>query len=133
MAHALNARVFLPDYRLAPEHPFPAATDDAFNVYRELIADPRPVVIAGDSAGGNLTLVTLLRARDQLLKMPACALAISPASDARGTLMSRQANSDSDTMLSHGMIEVATDIYLAGADPAHPYACLLYTSDAADD
>ena len=122
MAHALNARVFLPDYRLAPEHPFPAATDDAFNVYRELIADPRPVVIAGDSAGGNLTLVTLLRARDQLLKMPACALAISPASDARGTLMSRQANSDSDTMLSHGMIEVATDIYLAGADPAHPYA-----------
>ncbi|MEP5231681.1 alpha/beta hydrolase [Alcanivorax sp.] len=122
LAHALNARVFLPDYRLAPEDPFPAATDDAFHVYRELIADPRPMVIAGDSAGGNLTLVTLLRARDHQLRMPACALAISPASDARGTLMSRQANSDSDAMLSHDMIKMATDIYLAGADPDHPYA-----------
>ncbi|EUC68956.1 lipase [Alcanivorax sp. 97CO-5] len=122
LARTLNARVFLPDYRLAPEHPFPAATDDAFNVYRELMADPRPIVIAGDSAGGNLTLVTLLRARDHKLRMPACAVAISPASDARGNLMSRQANSDSDAMLSHCMIEVATDVYLAGADPAHPYA-----------
>ena len=122
LAGALNARVFLPDYRLAPEHPYPAAPDDAFHVYQELVTDPRPIIIAGDSAGGNLTLVTLLRARDQKLPMPVCALAISPGADGRGELMSRQANSDSDAMLSQCMIDIATDIYLAGADPQHPYA-----------
>lgn len=122
LAGALNARVFLPDYRLAPEHPYPAAPDDAFHVYQELVADPRPIIVAGDSAGGNLTLVTLLRARDQNLPMPVCALAISPGADARGVLMSRQANSDSDAMLSRCMIDIATEVYLAGADPQHSYA-----------
>jgi acetyl esterase/lipase len=122
LAIALNARVFLPDYRLAPEHPYPAAPDDALAVYRELLDDPRPMIIAGDSAGGNLTLVTLLRARDLALPMPACALAISPGADARGELMSRQANNDSDAMLSRCMIDVATRVYLAGADPTLPYA-----------
>lgn len=122
MAQALNARVFMADYRLAPEHPYPAATDDIFGVYRELIDDPRPMVIAGDSAGGNLTLATLLRARDQKLPQPACALAISPGTDCRGEFRSRQANNESDPMLSRSMIEVATQIYLAGADATHPYA-----------
>lgn len=122
LALALNARVFLPDYRLAPEHPFPAASNDSFDVYQELLDDPRPMVVAGDSAGGNLTLVTLLRARDLALPMPACALAISPGSDSRGELMSRQANNESDAMLSRCMIDVATRMYLAGADPSHPHA-----------
>lgn len=122
LAKALNARVFLPDYRLAPEHPYPAAPDDALQVYRALLDDPRQMIIAGDSAGGNLTLATLLRARDLGLPMPACALAISPGADARGELMSRQANNDSDAMLSRCMIDVATQVYLAGADPTLPYA-----------
>lgn len=122
LAKALNARVFLTDYRLAPEHPYPAATDDALQVYGKLLDDPRPIVIAGDSAGGNLTLVTLLRARDLAFPMPACALAISPASDARGELKSRHENSNSDAMLSRCMIDGATKIYLDGADPKQPYA-----------
>ena len=122
LARTLNAEVFLPDYRLAPEHPYPAAPDDAFAVYQQMINEPLPLVIAGDSAGGNLVLATLLRARDLALPMPACALAISPGADARGVLMSRQANSDSDAMLSRTMIETATGVYLAGANPALPYA-----------
>lgn len=122
LAQALNARIFLADYRLAPEHPYPAAPDDALSVYRELIDDPRPLVIAGDSAGGNLTLVTLLRARDEGLPMPVCGIAISPGADATGELMSRRANNESDPMLSRVMIEGATQLYLQGADPLHPYA-----------
>ena len=122
LAQALNARIFLADYRLAPEHPYPAAPDDALSVYRELIDDSRPLVVAGDSAGGNLTLVTLLRARDEGLPMPVCAIAISPGADATGELMSRQANNDSDPMLSQAMIDGATKLYLQGADPLHPYA-----------
>ena len=122
LAQALNARIFLADYRLAPEHPYPAAPDDALCVYRELIEDSRPLVVAGDSAGGNLTLVTLLRARDEGLPMPVCAIAISPGADATGELMSRQANNDSDPMLSQAMIDGATKLYLQGADPLHPYA-----------
>ncbi len=124
LAQRLNARIFLPDYRLAPEHPYPAASDDAFAVYRQLSADLKdgePLVLAGDSAGGNLTLVTLLRARDEDYPMPACALALSPGTDATGTLHSLSANSRSDAMLSKGMVDMAVDIYLAGADPAHPY------------
>lgn len=124
LARRLQARVFLPDYRLAPEHPYPAATDDSFLVYRQLsaeLAGKHPLVLAGDSAGGNLTLVTLLRARDENLPMPACALTLSPGADATGTLMSLAANSDSDAMLSRKMIDMAVDIYLAGADPTHAY------------
>ena len=64
-------RVLLPDYRLAPEHPFPAATDDCLAAYRWLVENgfsQRPLVVAGDSAGGSLTLVTLMRARDAMLR-----------------------------------------------------------------
>ena len=122
LTKALNARIFLADYRLAPEHPFPAATDDAFAAYSELIEESLPLIVAGDSAGGNLTLATLLRARDEQLSMPVCAVAISPGADATGELMSRDANNESDPMLSRVMIDGAVRIYLQGADPFHPYA-----------
>ena len=81
-----------------------------------------PLMVAGDSAGGNLTLATLLRARDEQQLMPVCAVAISPGADATGKLMSRDANNGSDPMLSRVMIDGATRIYLQGADPFHPYA-----------
>ncbi|MCI0435698.1 MAG: alpha/beta hydrolase, partial [Gemmatimonadetes bacterium] len=77
-------RVLLPDYRLAPEHPFPAAVDDCFASYRWLIDQglaKRPLAIAGDSAGGSLSLVTLMRARDASLPLPACAVLLSPSTD----------------------------------------------------
>ena len=111
LANALNASIFLADYRLAPEHPFPAAIDDAFAAYSELIEESLPLIVTGDSAGGNLTLATLLRARDEQLPMPVCAVAISPGADATGELMSRDANNESDPMLSRVMINGAVRIH----------------------
>lgn len=85
LSKRLDARVLLPEYRLAPEHPFPAAPDDCLTTYRWLLqqpgVEPGQVVFAGDSAGGNLILVTLLMAREAGLPMPAAGWAISPGVD----------------------------------------------------
>jgi acetyl esterase/lipase len=84
LCRKLHARALIPDYRLAPEHPFPAAPDDCYAAYRFLLAQGIPasnIVVAGDSAGGNLALVTLQRARKAGLPMPACAVLLSPALD----------------------------------------------------
>ena len=78
---AANSRTFALDYRLAPEHRFPAQLDDALNAYQWLLEngfDPDNLVVAGDSAGGNLTLALLLKARDLRLQLPALAIALSP-------------------------------------------------------
>ena len=79
-----GARTLMPVYRLAPEHPFPAAADDCLATYRWLLNQgvaAENIVIGGDSAGGNLTLVTLMRARAEGLPLPAAALMLSPATD----------------------------------------------------
>jgi len=84
LARALGARVLLADYRLAPEHPFPAGVDDCLTVYAWLLGQgvaPHQIVIGGDSAGANLTLATLLGAKEAGLPRPACAFAISPPVD----------------------------------------------------
>lgn len=133
LAKRLNARVFWVDYRLAPEAPYPAALDDACHAYSALAADhpDDPMVVVGDSAGGNLTLATLLRLRDTLAvgsgpRMPACAVAISPGADAVGDSPSRQANAASDAMLTPGMIEMATSLYLDGHSPRDHYVSPVY-------
>jgi epsilon-lactone hydrolase len=136
IAKRLNARVFWIDYRLAPEMPFPAAPDDAFNAYCALATDypEDPLVVIGDSAGGNLTLSTLLRVRDvlksrkgsKLLRLPVCAVAMSALVDFAKASPSRSANGASDAILSPRMIEFATELYLAGHDPKDPYASPIY-------
>lgn len=78
-----DARVFSIDYRLAPQHPFPAAVEDALAAYMYLIdgpdkIDPSKIVVAGDSAGGGLTLALLLALRDAGLQAPAGAMTLSP-------------------------------------------------------
>jgi acetyl esterase/lipase len=102
LCRRLRARALIPDYRLAPEHPFPAAPDDCIAAYRWVRAngcDARGVVFLGDSAGGNLALVTLNRTLRAGEPLPACAVLLSPAVDC--TLESRSIvdNEDLDPML----------------------------------
>jgi acetyl esterase/lipase len=81
---AAKSRTFALDYRLSPEHRFPAQLEDALSAYRWLLAEgtqPEDLVVAGDSAGGNLTLALLLSLRDARLPLPALAIALSPATD----------------------------------------------------
>ena len=99
---ASGARVLLLDYRLAPEHPFPAAVDDAATAWRWLLKQglaADKLAIAGDSAGGGLTIATLVNLRDQKLGLPACAVAISPWVDLEGVGTSMTARSAQDPMV----------------------------------
>lgn len=84
LALRLNANAFIPDYHLAPEHLFPASVNDCFNVYKRLLElgyKAENIILAGDSAGGNLTLTTLIQIRDSNIKPPAAAILMSPATD----------------------------------------------------
>lgn len=117
--------VFAPDYRLAPEHPFPAALDDALAAWEAFAADG-PAVIGGDSAGGNLALALLLRARDLGLPLPRAAALFSPATDLLGTGASFIENGGRDAMFDPEVVRHLVPLYLGEADPADPLASPLY-------
>jgi len=102
LCRRLGARALIPDYRLAPEHPFPAGLDDCQAAYRWLLAsgyDPRDVVFVGDSAGGNLALGTVQRALRAGEPLPACAVLLSPAVDCTLTSPSMVDNEELDPMM----------------------------------
>lgn len=124
-------RVLLPDYRLAPEHPFPAAIDDCLATYNWLLEQghaDRPLVVAGDSAGGGLTLVTLMRARNAMLRMPDCAVMLSPAADLTFSGPSVRYNADADPMFSIAAIDLLADKYCPGQDLRNPRLSPLFGS-----
>jgi acetyl esterase/lipase len=123
LARLTSLRVFSLDYRLAPEHRYPAALDDAFAAYRWLLAREGAICIAGDSAGGGLVLSCLLRVRDAGLAPPACAVSFSPWTDLDGTGASVSANDGRCAMFRKENIEEFAAAYLpAGASRRDPYA-----------
>jgi monoterpene epsilon-lactone hydrolase len=130
---ATRAAVLAIDYRLAPEHPFPAALDDAVTSYRWLLAggaDPRRIAVMGDSAGGGLAFALLLKLRDERTPLPAAAVALSPWTDLALTGPSVTENAAADPMLSVDGARELAGFYLAGADPRTPYASPLYGDQA---
>jgi epsilon-lactone hydrolase len=129
-AVAAEAQVAAIDYRLAPEHPFPAALEDAVAAWHGLLdegADPSRSVVMGDSAGGGLALALLLRLRDIGSPLPAAAVALSPWTDLAMTGNSLQQNGAADPMENPDDIPYLAACYLGdGGDPRNPYASPLY-------
>ena len=122
--------VLLIDYRLAPENPFPAALEDAILAYKWLInkkqINPEKVIIAGDSAGGTLTLSTLIKLRDEGLPLPAAGICLSPCTDLAITGESIKTKVDEEIMLTEFEMVEAVKLYMKDEDREHPVASPFY-------
>lgn len=126
---ASGARTLPLGYRLAPEHPFPAACEDALAGYRFLVrsgVDPSRIVLAGDSAGAGLVMTTLLALRDESAPMPAGGLLISPWVDLLNSGASMTVKATVDPMISKAYLDDLAGQYLHGVDPRTPKASPLY-------
>ena len=123
------ARILVPDYRLAPEHLFPAAVDDGLSAYRWLISEgiaADRIALAGDSAGGGLALAVLLALRDGGEALPACAVLLSPWADMKCSGESYQARASMDPIVSAEMCLGMAEMYVGEADHRHPHASPVY-------
>jgi acetyl esterase/lipase len=117
----MDAKVISVDYRLAPEHPYPAGVDDALAAYEALLDSgvvPSDVAFAGESAGGGLTVATLVNARDNGLPLPAAAFVMSPYVDLTLAGTTVDTKRDVDPLLSRELLEPRVADYTAGQDAA---------------
>ncbi len=131
IARAARARVLAIDYRLSPEHPFPAALEDATDAYRWLLkrgSRSERLMIMGDSAGGGLTLALMLKLRDERAPLPAGAVAMSPWTDLAVTGASVHSNAVRDPMVVASEVPRFAEMYLGDTDPRNPYASPLYAN-----
>jgi epsilon-lactone hydrolase len=130
ISEASGCRTLAINYRLAPEHPFPAALDDAVAAYRYLRDqgfDPCNIAIAGDSAGGNLALGTMLALRDRGDRLPAAGVLMSPWTDLAASGVSYESRAEADPIHQRSMILALAKTYLGGqGDPRNPMASPLY-------
>jgi acetyl esterase/lipase len=129
IARAAQARVFVLDYRRAPEYRFPAALEDALLAYRWILNsgdDPRTLSVMGDSAGGGLTLALLTSLRDRGLPLPSSAVCISPWVDLEMSGESIESRAALDPLLTRDGLQQFADWYLGGQDARNPLASPLY-------
>lgn len=129
LARVIGARVVVIDYRLAPEHPYPAALDDCVAAYSALLdqgVDAGDLVVAGDSAGGGLAASVALAARDRGLPLPAGIVCCSPWVDLTVTASTYETNAATDRLFSRESATTAAAMYLAGHDPTDPLASPLH-------
>jgi monoterpene epsilon-lactone hydrolase len=129
ISRAAKAKVLALNYRLAPEHPFPAAVDDAVAGYKWLLsqgAKPSRIVVAGDSAGGGLTAATLVAIKDQKLPTPAAGVLLSPWVDLEGLGDSMKTRAEVDPAVQKDGLVGMAQSYLQGKDAKTPLAAPLY-------
>jgi monoterpene epsilon-lactone hydrolase len=132
LGRAGGMRVLLPEYRLAPEHPFPAAFDDVLAAWHWLRTDHNAsagsIVVAGDSAGGGLAVALLVAIRDAGEALPAAAVLMSPTVDLTSSGASMTERAEQDPVSTPAMLRQFASDYLAGADPKTPLASPLFAS-----
>jgi len=125
-----KTRILILEYRLAPEYPFPNALEDAIAAYNWLISaekiDPNNIIIAGDSAGGGLTLATLIKLHAEGVSLPVAAVCLSPWTDLAGTGESQKTKVEVDPFTTPEMFEITARAYLGTTDPKNPLASPLY-------
>mgnify|MGYP001818785622 CR=1 FL=1 len=134
IARAAGVNALVPEYRLAPEHPFPAAIDDAVGIYRTLLDDgydAADIFIAGDSAGGGLTMATLLSLRHAALPMPAAVVLLSPFLDITASGESATTRAAQDPWFDARDVHIVADNYCGeGVDPRDPLVSPVFANVA---
>ena len=129
IARSMKGKVLNLDYRLAPEHPFPAAVEDTVNAWAELLEmgiDPKKASFGGDSAGGGLVIAALVSARDKGLPMPSCACCISPWTDLVGSGRTMDTKALEDPMVNRAALKFFSDFYADKEDKTNPLISPLF-------